>query len=264
MNEEFLQALIKVKSTPRESVVVTMVDVRGSAPQEIGARIIVGSEGLLFGTIGGGKVEQKSIEYARELLSLEKSHDFVEWNLQKDVGMTCGGVVSLFFEKMRPRPIWKIAVFGAGHVAQELVRLLIKLDCDIICIDPRAEWLNKLPEHPRLQKISSEKMEDVLVELHPETFITSMTMGHAFDLPILAEAMSKHTFPYIGVIGSESKARVLKNDLLKMGIGSELIAKLNCPIGESIGNNQPVEIAISIVAQLMKCRDIYQENTLRS
>lgn len=264
MNEEFLEALSQIKKMENESVVVTMVSLRGSAPQEIGARIIVGSEGLFFGTIGGGKIEKKSIAYALELLSLEKSHDFVEWNLQKDVGMTCGGVVSLFFEKIRPRPSWKIAVFGAGHVAQELVRALIKLDCDIICIDPRVEWLNKLPEHPRLQKMKRDKMEDTLIELHPETFITSMTMGHAFDLPILAAAMTKHSFPYIGVIGSESKARVLKNDLLNMGIDSELISKLYCPIGEPIGNNQPVEIAISIVAQLMKCRDIYQKNTPRN
>jgi xanthine dehydrogenase accessory factor len=98
-------------------------------------------------------------------------------------------------------------------------------------------------------------MAAVVKKLSPNTFIASMTMGHAFDLPILLEALSLNQFPYIGVIGSESKARVLKQDLRKNGVSEEAITKLHCPIGEAFGNNQPAEIAISIVAQLIKIRD---------
>jgi xanthine dehydrogenase accessory factor len=256
MNEKFLTQLSKLKELGTTCVVVTMVNVRGSAPQEVGARIIVGSDGLLFGTVGGGKVETKAISMARELLNDEdRLHHYVDWNLQTDVGMTCGGVVGFFFEKVLPQSNWKIAVFGAGHVAQELVRLLLKLDCDITCIDPRAEWLDKLPNHFRLKKIHTDEMKSVLKFLHPKTFITSVTMGHAFDLPILTEAMTSFNFPYIGAIGSDSKARVLKNDLKKNGLDEKLIANLHCPIGEPFGNNQPVEIAISIVSQLITFRD---------
>lgn len=256
MNEEFLNHISKLRENGKESVVVTMVSARGSAPQEIGARIIVGSEGLLFGTVGGGKIEEKCIAHAKAMLALDSIHDFVEWNLQKDVGMTCGGVVSLYFEKMLPRSNWKIAIFGAGHVAQELVHLLLKLDCDITCVDPRLDWLNKLPEHFKLHKVHSEDMKEVVKTLAPNTFIASITMGHAYDLPILIEAMTKFNFPYIGVIGSDSKAHVLKQDLKKNGIDEKLIANLHCPIGEPFGNNHPVEIAISIVAQLITIRDL--------
>lgn len=255
MNEEFLNHVSKLRENGKTSIVVTMVSMRGSAPQEIGARIIVDQTGLLFGTVGGGKVEEKAIAHAKALLILDSFHDFVEWNLQTDVGMTCGGVVSFFFEKIHPQPKWKIAVFGAGHVAQELVRLLLKLDCDITCIDPRLEWLNKLPEHFKLHKVHSNDMKEVVKTLDPKTFITSMTMGHAFDLPILIEAMTNHDFPYIGVIGSDSKARVLKHDLKENGVDANIIAKLHCPIGMPFGNNQPVEIAMSIVAQLIMKRD---------
>jgi xanthine dehydrogenase accessory factor len=257
MNEEFLVQLATLRESSTACVVVTMVSVRGSAPQEVGARIIVGSLGLLYGTVGGGKIEAKAIQSAKELLDLDNNHHFVEWNLQTDVGMTCGGVVGLFFEKILPLSDWKIAVFGAGHVSQELVRLLIKLDCDITCIDPRSEWLDKLPEHFRLKKIQTDDMKSVLKTLHPKTFITSVTMGHAFDLPILKEAMTMFNFPYIGAIGSDSKARVLKVDLKKSGVDEQWVEKLNCPIGEAFGNNHPVEIAFSIVAQLMKERDSF-------
>jgi xanthine dehydrogenase accessory factor len=256
MNDEFLSELAKLKETVIPCVVVTLVHIKGSSPQEIGARIIVGNSGLLFGTVGGGKVETKAIAAAKELLFSEESHQFAEWNLQTDVGMTCGGVVSFYFEKILPVSNWKIAVFGAGHVAQELVRLLVKLDCEITCIDPRNEWLDKLPEHNRIKKIQTEDMKSVLKTLAPTTFITSMTMGHAFDLPILLEAMTKFEFPYLGVIGSEAKAKVLKAELKASGVSELKIAKLICPIGEDFGNNSPVEIALSIVVQLIKLRNL--------
>ncbi|MDO9182281.1 MAG: xanthine dehydrogenase accessory protein XdhC [Bacteriovorax sp.] len=257
MNEDLLAQISKLKENASSFVIVTMVSVRGSAPQEIGARIIVNESGLNFGTIGGGKIEAKAIRVAQELLLKEDIHQFVEWNLQTDVGMTCGGVVGLFFEKILPISNWKIAVFGAGHVSQELIRLLIKLDCEVTCIDPRAEWLAKLPEHFRLKKIQLDDMKSALSTLSPKTFIVSVTMGHAFDLPILLLALSDFNFPYVGAIGSESKARVIKNDLKKNGINENLISKLHCPIGEPVGNNHPVEIAISIVAQLLKVRDSF-------
>ena len=260
MNDDFFEKIQFYKETGVEIVTVTLVHSRGSSPQEVGAKIIVSQEGLLWGTVGGGKVEIKAIEYARNLLTTDNSTDYCEWNLQTDVGMTCGGVVSFYFERLKfseqSKGLWSIAIFGAGHVAQEVVRLLIKLDCQVTCVDPREDWLRKLPEHPRLKKIQLDVMKDFLQKIPANTFIASMTMGHSFDSPILLEAMTKHNFPYIGVIGSDSKARVLKNDLLKNGAPEKKVEELFCPIGEPIGNNSPVEIAISIVAQLMKHRDL--------
>lgn len=261
MNEQFIDHVQKLRETGKDAVVVTMVHARGSAPQEIGARIIVGSEGLLFGTVGGGKVEEKCIAHAKAMLAAGTDHDFADWNLQKDVGMTCGGVVSFYFERMLPRPKWKIAVFGAGHVAQELIPLLLKLDCDITWVDSREDWLNKIPDHHKLKKIHTFELKSVVPTLVPETFIASMTMGHAYDLPILIEAMNRKVFPYIGVIGSESKARVLKADLQKAGVDEALIAQLHCPIGEPFGNNHPVEIAFSIIAQFITVRDRLKSTT---
>ena len=242
-----------------DTVVVTLVHTRGSAPQEIGAKIVVGREGLIKGTIGGGKVEERVIAHSKELLKSENNHSFTEWNLQTDIGMTCGGVVSFFFEKIKAHPSWKIAIFGAGHVAQEVVRLLITLDCEVCCIDPRLDWLQKLPESVNLKKIHAETMALIVPTLAPGTFVASMTMGHAFDLPILLAAYERSDIPYMGVIGSESKAVVLKNDLKKNGVREERIQNLHCPIGEKFGNNTPIEIAFSIVAQLIKSRDLLRQ-----
>ena len=100
-------------------VVVTMVDRRGSAPQIEGAKAIVTSRGIVEGTIGGGKVEARAIQRAQELLGANdgRSCEFVVWNLQTDIGMTCGGEVKFFFEVCLCND-WSISLFGAGHIAR--------------------------------------------------------------------------------------------------------------------------------------------------
>ena len=255
MSKMIYDKIHELQESGQNFVVATMVKTKGSAPQEVGAKVLVGESGYIAGTVGGGKVEERVILHSREMLKSNMTFDYADWNLQTEIKMTCGGVVSFFFERIQAKPVWEIAVFGAGHVAQEVVRMLLKLDCSVTCSDPRKDWLNKLPDHHKLTKIHAIEMKSVVAELKPGTFITSMTMGHAFDLPILLEVMKRSDLPFVGVIGSDSKAAILRADLKKNGASEEFISKLNCPIGEPFGNNTPVEIALSIAAQLIKIRD---------
>src|SRR5690606_34539954 len=81
-------------------VQVTILDVKGSAPQNVGAKIIVTKSGLHCGTVGGGKVEMAAIKKSQEMLdrATQSAPEVVTWNLQKDIGMTCGGEVQFLFE----------------------------------------------------------------------------------------------------------------------------------------------------------------------
>jgi xanthine dehydrogenase accessory factor len=253
----WIDTIHDLKKSKKSFGLITLVKVIGSAPQEIGARAIVTSEGLVFGTIGGGKVEDRAIKLAQSMIQNHHSFNFVEWNLQTDIGMTCGGVVSFCFEVETYASQFKVAVFGAGHVANEVIKLLVNLNTELKCIDPRSEWLDRLPKSNRLTLIQTNKMEQEISKLAPNTFIVSLTMGHSFDRPILAEAL-KLDFPFVGVIGSEQKANVLKKELKSIDkISDKKIETLICPIGEKIGTNDPAEIAISIVAQLLRVRDSY-------
>lgn len=240
-------------------VVVTMTAHRGSAPQDPGARMIVGKDGLLFGTVGGGKIEKKCLDVAAELLtSVEARAPFSHtWNLQRDIGMSCGGEVSMFFELYRPEASWHVAIFGAGHVAQELVRILERLDCWVTVVDPRPEWLEKLPSpHARLKKICTTEMALELDALSEHCFIALMTMGHSSDMPILRKALSEHHFPFVGVIGSKAKRHRLEQELG--------MTNFHCPLGEDFGSNAPSEIALSMVAQLLRERDALQRKKVSS
>src|SRR4051812_9278098 len=102
---EHLQTLV---TSGRPFVAVTLVDVVASAPANAGSKMLVTGDGLFYGTVGGGKIEMKSLAEARAMLGQPGRSRFVEWNLQRDVGMTCGGVVRLYFESYNVAswPIW--------------------------------------------------------------------------------------------------------------------------------------------------------------
>ena len=103
--------------------------------------------------------------------------------------MTCGGEVSLFFEVENENEVWDITVFGAGHVSQELCRVLDRLNCKLTCVDNRSEWLAKLPNS--LNKVELAEPKDHVAKLSDNSFAILMTMGHATDAPILAEILKQ-------------------------------------------------------------------------
>ncbi|KAA5546856.1 xanthine dehydrogenase accessory protein XdhC [Roseiconus nitratireducens] len=237
-------------------VVVTLADARGSAPQVVGAKAVVTPDGLVSGTIGGGRVEARAIRHAQAMLQSSSQQDcqLVTWNLQSEIGMTCGGEVRLLFEAVN-RLDWRIVIFGAGHVAQSLIPMLLQLPCTVKCLDTRTDWLSRLPAHPRLEAICGETLADHVQPLDSRSFFLLMTQGHATDLPILAEILKNKTAPYVGVIGSLQKAKVLRRDLEKLDVSEQSRASFHCPVGLPLGNNTPPEISVSILAQLIQERD---------
>lgn len=238
-------------------VSVTMVDAIGSTPQDAGSKMLVTASGNIHGTVGGGRVEAKAIEHALAMLSDKtespKHTDFVDWNLQKDVGMTCGGTVKLYFESVNHR-VWRIIIFGAGHVTQSLVRLLTTLPCRVTCIDPRADWLARLPTAPNIESITTDDPPAQVASLPDDVFVICMTRGHKSDVPVLIEIFrQQRAFPYLGVIGSKSKAAIMRRELTEAGIPKDK-QLFHCPLGLPIGTNHPGEIAVSIAAQLLEVR----------
>ncbi len=249
----FWQTTKELEDSAESFVIATLISVRGGAPQDPGAKAIITKDGLAFGTVGGGKVEARVIADSLEIISKTQKIDpiHVKWNLQKDIGMTCGGEVTFLFEYF-PATHWPIVIFGAGHVAQALTRTLERLSCQITCIDDRAEWVDKLS----IKGLVHPSPKDLVKELDPNSYFICMTQGHAKDTPILAE-IAKHAAncPYVGVIGSKTKGITIKRELKEMGIDQAFIDRLRVPIGLPLGTNHPFEISISIAAELLQVRD---------
>jgi len=260
----YVERMAELAASGAPFVSVTLVDAVGSTPQDAGSKMLVTGAGLDFGTVGGGRVEAKAIQAAQAMLATDAqaaggtSPVLVDWNLQRDVGMTCGGAVKLLFESYNHCP-WQIAIFGAGHVAAATVACLLPLDCRVTVIDSRRVWLDRLPDSQRLAKREVDDPPSQVAALPNDAFVLTMTMGHRTDLPILQEIFRQgRRFPYLGVIGSRAKRAVLTRELLAAGATPEDVASFHCPIGLEVGSNLPSEIAISIAAQLLQCRDAWR------
>ncbi|MCF6299790.1 MAG: xanthine dehydrogenase accessory protein XdhC [Proteobacteria bacterium] len=240
-------------------VSIVIVDMKGSAPQVTGAKMLVTADcqtSPLEGTIGGGKLELFAIEHAKELLSPENQllTETLSINLQKDIGMTCGGVVQLFFEVYKHNN-WNIVVFGAGHVAQALIPVLLTLSCQLYCIESRQYWLDRLPKSPALKKTQHDELSQAIKTLPKNSYIISVTQGHSEDVKIAEKIFQDRSPPFFGIIGSDSKAYSVKKQLKSLGISQNQIDQIHCPIGLPIATNIPCEIAISITAQLLQFRN---------
>ncbi len=235
----------------------TLLSSMGHAPQEPGAKALIKRQGLHAGTVGGGKLENKAIVEAQRLLdhSTHSAQPVIQnWDLQKDIGMSCGGSATLLFEVFGAKT-WNITVFGAGHVSQALCRVLLSLNCRLTCVDTRADWVERLPEAPHFKKISVDDMAKFAADIPPDTFCAVITMGHGTDLPVLKVLLGRDDIPFIGSIGSKVKARAMRADLARSGLNPERIQRLHCPIGLNLGSRRPEEIAISITAQLLLARE---------
>lgn len=243
-------------------VVVTLVGVRGGAPSDPGAKAIITARGLHHGTVGGGKIEARCIrESQRMLAEMETAPWLATWNLQRDIGMTCGGETTYLFEP-HASSAWEIVIFGAGHVAQALVRVLLPLSCRITCVDPRNEWIARLPSAPNLRVELVAEPANLVASLPSTAFFVVMTQGHATDMPILCELFRVHpSAPFIGAMGSQVKAGKMRRELEESGVQPELIEKLRSPIGLSIGGNDPQEIAISVAAELLSLKPTLHDKT---
>jgi xanthine dehydrogenase accessory factor len=251
----FFEAQNELAESGTPFVAVTVVDTMGSTPQDRGAKMLVTAEERVHGTVGGGKVEARAIQEAQTMLADDHAPKtrFHQWSLEKDIGMTCGGIVRVYFEAFNVTR-WNIVVFGAGHVAQAVIHILKTLDCRITCIDPREEWLARLPSSPKLTKVLAPDMPSHVASIPEGSFVLLMTMGHTTDKPILIEILRTRSFPYLGVIGSNAKAKRLRQDVINAGLPQESTKAFFCPVGLEIGSNHPHEIAVSVAAQMLQVR----------
>ena len=255
--EKYLRQMQVLLDAGTSFVSVILVEAKGSTPRAQGGRMLVTESGLHSGTVGGGLVEAKALQFAQDFIAettLTEQTKFVEWNLNRDAGMSCGGSVKLFFERFQTNN-WEIVIYGAGHVAQALIPLLLTLESQLTCLDTRQEWLDKLPESPKLKKLCVKSLPETVEKTPEKAFVLIMTQGHRSDFHVAQRFLKKHEQPFLGVIGSRSKAATLKRELKKEGLSDAVTESLVCPLGFSLGGNHPQEIAISITAQLLYERD---------
>jgi xanthine dehydrogenase accessory factor len=157
----------------------------------------------------------------------------------------------------------RIALFiiGGGHVGQAVARLAAELDFDIWVLDDREAYATRerFPQAKKLLVGDIGRQLQVLVpkEVTSSTYALIVTRGHAHDEEALYHLI-RSSAGYVGMIGSKRKIKLIYEDLIAKGIPPEELRKVHAPLGLAIGSQTVMEIAVSIVAELIACRNLGQ------
>lgn len=161
----------------------------------------------------------------------------------------CGGQYRLFWDKLSQRR--SALVLGAGHVSQPLTELLAKLGYAVTVVDDRPDFAN-VARFPLAEQVVCQEFGRALAALPLSGFgvIIVVTRGHRYDMECLRAVISQPA-KYIGMIGSQGRVRVVINELQAAGFDSNDLNRLRAPIGLDIGAETPLEIALSIAAEIL-------------
>lgn len=270
-NFEIFQKAAELLANRQPAWMVTVTNVAGSSPGKIGNKMLV-SAAEQFGTIGGGTIE---ISVVKKIL-VERPRIAECWTFDlgcenvaisgtlgnekviHKTGMVCGGMQQVLVE-----PLFcahELYIVGGGHCGRALSELAAKCGFVVTVIDERPEQLEK-NQHPWASKLICASYEEVAQHINfdpSNTFVVIMTHAHNKDelaLRRVLEAASENNLRYVGVIGSQKKARTILDRLLSDGFSADILAQIYMPIGLAIESETPYEIAVSIVAQLIAVKN---------
>ncbi|UCD73493.1 MAG: XdhC family protein [Candidatus Bathyarchaeota archaeon] len=236
-------------------VLVTVVRTEGSVPREVGAKMMVRQDGSILGTIGGGRIEALVIAKAKQVLKEGKTIT-VTYSLGEEEGvethMMCGGEMELLLDLIQSRPT--LLIVGGGHIALPLSKLGVMLGFRIVVIDDRKEYANK-ERFPEADTIVCRQFDEAFNEvgITSSTYLVIVTRGHIHDELALKRTIASEA-AYIGMIGSRRKVGTIFKNLRESGIPEKAIRRVHAPIGLDIGGETPEEIAVSIMAEIVKIR----------
>ncbi len=146
-------------------------------------------------------------------------------------------------------------IFGAGHVSQYISRMADMTHFDVIVIDDRADYCSEV-RFPEAKEVVVEGFDKVFEHLSfcGSEYVVIVTRGHKHDALVLGHVLKRPT-RYVGMIGSVRKTKMVFGHLKDKGaVDERLFAQVYAPIGLDIGAQTPQEIAVSIVAELIRVR----------
>ncbi len=221
----------------RDGAGTAVTVIRG--PEELlGRKLAVSRAGGKVGTLGDAALDEQATAVA---LSAVHSHR---------VQLT--DEVELFLDVVRPAP--SLVMVGGVHIAVALTSLAKTLGYHTVVVDPRRAF-GSAARFPHVDELIQAWPDEAfgLVELTEETAVTLLTHDPKIDDPALKIILNKPVF-YVGALGSRKTHAKRVERLRGYGLSEAQINRIHGPIGLDIGANTPEEIALSILAQIVKTR----------
>ncbi|WP_071812683.1 XdhC family protein [Lentzea guizhouensis] len=267
--------------------VASVVAVRGSAPRPVGAAMAVGPSGEVIGSVSGGCVEAEVHDLACTVLETSEAA-FATFGYSDDtafsVGLTCGGSLDVLVQRDSPSlraalqasvdslpvsvrfcfedrvftetwlPPPRLLVFGAIDHAAAVAEIGRFLGYHVTVCDARPVFAT--PERfPAAHEVVVDWPHRYLASTRTDaaTAVVVLTHDPKFDIPVLAEALSR-PLAFVGAMGSRRTHLERLDRLREAGVPAAALARLRSPIGLDLGGRTPAETAVSIAAELVALR----------
>ena len=260
----WVAAVEALRRERRAGVLVTLVTVRGHAPREAGAKMVVAADAT-WDSIGGGNLEATAVARARAILAVETARipELMSLSLNDKAPVEhgvqcCGGEVTILLEPLAVVP--SVAIFGLGHVGVELARILARHDVELHLVDSRAEQASDRAlagatrdALARVHVHHAPVPELVLGQVPKGTHVLVMTHDHAEDIALCDVALRCSHLGSVGLIGSSAKWSRFRVKLAEEGHGPDALARITTPIGlPDVAGKDPATIAVSVAAALVR------------
>ncbi len=253
-NRPLLQELLAAQDAGEPAALATVIRARGSVPRHSGAKMLVYGDGRTSGTVGGGEMESRVVQEALAALADGRSR-VIPYALvdpkQGDPGV-CGGEMEIFVEPyLPPATVW---VVGCGHVGQAVAHLAHWLGFQVVATDDRAELVDTAVI-PHADVYLPGSIADAL-DAHPlagNSYVVLVTRNVQVDREALKRLLPTPA-AYIGVMGSRRRWAETQKLLLADGVAEADLARVHSPIGLELRAETPEEIAVSIMAEIVRLR----------
>ncbi len=152
-------------------------------------------------------------------------------------------------------PCWRLLLIGAGQLSQAVARIAQLIDFEVLVCDPREEYAMTLavPGAIRVPGMPDDAVRELRPDAH--TAVVALTHDPKLDDMALLEALRSGAF-YVGALGSSRNQAKRKERLAEHFDLTEVeLDRLHGPVGLRIGAKTPAEIAVSIVAQIVECKN---------
>lgn len=231
------------------AAMLTVVGKEGSAPRDVGTRMVV-TEDDTYGTIGGGTVEGLAVEAARDVLAREAEPGVRTYDLEPggNTGMVCGGSMDVFIDRTAGAPLLYVA--GAGHIGRELAPLADRLGYEVTVVDDREEYADAEAFPDSVEVIHGDYREAIGgLPTGEGVSVAVATRSGTFDAQAVGAAIDGGA-GYVGLVASDEKADHVLDSLADEGYPRAELARVRAPVGLDLGGGSPADIALSILAEV--------------
>jgi xanthine dehydrogenase accessory factor len=159
-----------------------------------------------------------------------------------------------FFEVLAPKS--KLIMFGASHIAADLVDFASQLNFQTIVIDPRGFFTQGTTFKTQPDLIYREWPAEIIpdIELNQFTYVVTLTHDPKIDDQAL-QLLLRSDVAYIGSLGSRRTHEKRKGRLREAGFSEEEIGRIHGPVGIDINAQTAQEIAMSIMSQIIQAKN---------